>query len=193
MSPLSLEAKLIAAAVFALVLFGAGTYTGWELGTIRYNDLVASDARLEAANVKAAAATQSALDQNAIAAANADAAQARLTAARTQATVKVVHDYVTKIQDARNCVTYGLVRVYDAAAIGVDPGVLNLPAGVTNDTCSTDVVSSALADGIVRNFGRYRIVAGHFNQLIADDAKNDAALKAAGTTRDSWWSRNNPF
>jgi hypothetical protein len=193
MTPLSLEVKLILAAVFALVLYGSGVYTGWELGGVRYSDLKAADAALDAVNVKMAAATQHQLDQNSIAAANADAALARQQAALAHAQIKVVHDYVTKFQDAHNCITYGLLRVYDAAAIGTTPGTLSLPAGATDDSCAPNIVSSQLADGIVRNFARYRLVAGRFNELIDQDAGNDAALKASGTKRPSWWERNNPF
>lgn len=189
----TLEAKLIAGAIAAFVFIGLGFYAGWEVQSIRIADMEKANAVQQALNVQVAALTQGKLDQNAIAAANADAAQARETAARTAAQVRVVHDYVTKIQDARNCVTYGLVRVYDAAAIGADPAALNLPPGVSNDTCSPDVVSSALADGIVRNFGRYRIVAGHFNQLVALDAANDTALKNADTKPPDFWDRINPF
>jgi hypothetical protein len=83
--------------------------------------------------------------------------------------------------------------VYDAAALGTDAAALSLPPGVTNDTCSPDVVPSALADGIVRNFARYRLVAGRFNELQDLDAGNDAALKASGTKPPTWWDRNNPF
>jgi hypothetical protein len=189
----TLEAKLIAGAIAALFFVGLGFSAAWEIQSIRIADLEKADAVQGELNAKVAALTQGKLDQNAIAAANADAAQARETAARTAAQVRVVHDYVTKYQDAHNCVTWGLVRVYDAAAIGTDASALSLPPGVTNDTCSPDVVSSALADGIVRNFGRYRVVAGHFNQLVALDAANDTALKESGTKPPTWWERNNPF
>ncbi len=189
----TVEAKLIAGAVAALFFIALGFSGGWEIQSIRIADMKAADAAQEALNVKMAALTQGKLDQNAIAAANADAAAARALAATVRAQVKVVHDYVTKYQDAHNCITYGLLRVYDAAAIGTDAGTLSLPPGVTDDTCSPDVVSSALADGIVRNFGRYRVVAKRFNELQDLDAANDAALAASGSKPPTWWERNNPF
>lgn len=91
-------------------------------------------------------------------------------------TIVRIPTYVTKLQDAHNCVTWGLVRVHDAAALGIDPSALNLPPGVTNDTCSP-FVSSQLAERITLNYTAALHDANQLDAVTAYDAKLDAITK----------------
>ena len=40
------------------------------------------------------------------------------------------------VKDDSTCITYGLVRVHDAGAYGIGTGSLDLPPGVTDETCA---------------------------------------------------------
>lgn len=85
--------------------------------------------------------------------------------------------YVTSAQDRSTCITYGLVRVYNAA-VG-QPDAIPLPAGKSNDACSP-VKASALAAGIADNFGTAKDNADQLNKLEAyinsEKATADAVL-----------------
>lgn len=81
--------------------------------------------------------------------------------------IKEVPKYVTVQQDARSCVSYGLVRLLDAASSGRDPADLELPAGQSNDACAP-VEASALAASVVENYGIARQNAAQLDGLIAD-------------------------
>lgn len=86
---------------------------------------------------------------------------------QTRTVIKEVPTYVTPAQDARGCVTYGLVRVLDAASQGVGPADLGLPAGQSDDACSP-LKASDLAAGVAENFGIARQNAQQLDGLIAD-------------------------
>lgn len=74
-----------------------------------------------------------------------------------------VHDQIP----VPGCVSYGLVRVLDAAALGKQPEDLPLPAGVTDDTCSP-LRPSDLARGVAENLGIGRQNAAQLDALQAD-------------------------
>lgn len=106
-------------------------------------------------------------------------------------TIVRIPTYVTKLQDAHNCVTWGLVRVHDAAALGVDPSSLNLPSGVTNDTCSP-FVSSQLAERITLNYTAALHDANQLDAVTAYDAKLDAITKPKPAEK-GFWDKANPL
>lgn len=63
------------------------------------------------------------------------------------------------------CVPFGLVRVLDAAALGLHPSALALPAGKSDADCTTiDYV--ALATNVIGNYGAARANAEQLNALI---------------------------
>ncbi len=188
----TLESMLIAGIVALVIGLGGGGYIAWEIQAGKIETMKAADAEQEDTNVKLAAATQKNLDDNAIAAAQADAAKQKVIAAETHSQIERIPTYVTKYQDAHNCVTWGLVRVYDSAAIGTDASTLDIPAGVTDDSCSP-IVSSVLAHGIVQNFGQYHALAANHDALIDLDTANDAALAAKPPAQPSFLERINPF
>lgn len=76
---------------------------------------------------------QRAIDQIAIDAAGSQAIVQEKIVTKYRTIERDVHIYV---QDSSNCITYGLVRVHDAAAYGADPKSLTLPAGQSDDACA---------------------------------------------------------
>jgi len=167
--------KLIGMLIVAVGLMGAGAYTMHkvDLGTI--NGLKAQYAQAEAAALQKAQEKQKELDEvTAAASTKAVADQAALVAAQQQSLARIPA-HVTVIKGPGNCVTYGLVRVLDAAVFGSDPAKLNLPAGATDATCAP-VDAPALARTIVTNYGRYKITAQQLTDLQAW-ARSIAAVK----------------
>lgn len=63
-----------------------------------------------------------------------------------------VPDYVTAKTDVTFPLPCGLIRLHDAAALGVDPETLGNPAGLADDA-ACPVKASALASLIVDNYG----------------------------------------
>jgi hypothetical protein len=105
------------------------------------------------------------------AAAEADA-QAQLAASATVIKQKV-HKHVTAPPSpptVRGCITYGLVRAHDAAALGVDPDTLALPAGTADDACAP-VADADLADALSDNYAAARANAEQLEALEADVRK----------------------
>lgn len=69
---------------------------------------------------------------------------------RTQTTIKEIPTYV---QDNATCVTVGLVRVLDAAALGTNPDLLSLAPGESDGACA-GIGAYALAESVIGNYGR---------------------------------------
>ena len=106
----------------------------------------ATGARIDAAQsaVDAKSSEDNAVHQNA------EAQAARII---KQKVFVHVHDPVAP--RAVGCVSVGLVRQHDAAALGVDPDTLPLAPGVTDDACSP-VTNSDLAGVIADNYAAAR-------------------------------------
>jgi hypothetical protein len=172
------QAQWIATGVAAAALVGAASFTTYKLthglDTAAYGRLELADKTAQLAAASAAAAKQKALDDSGIHAAAADAQAQGLIVTRTVALTKEIPSDVTLTQDqaavapgARpGCVSYGLVRVLDAAVLGVPAGSLALPAGKSDDDCSP-VEPSALAASVAGNYGAAEQNAQQLNDLIA--------------------------
>lgn len=76
----------------------------------------------------------------------------------------ITREVIKHVKDTSTCVTYGLVRVLDAATRGDDPGDLALPAGKSDDTCAP-VTATALARSVAANYGIARDNAKQLNNL----------------------------
>jgi hypothetical protein len=149
---LSNTLSLVFSGIVALVL-AAGS--GWvvhkvDAGTIaaakaETQQLRLDDAQALVAGMKAAAAKQAALDKITHDADVAEAAKQKQIVTRTVTLTKEVPVYVTAQQDASTCVSYGLIRVLVAAARGVDPATLALPAGELNESCTGLPISAVAA------------------------------------------------
>lgn len=174
----------------SLVIIGVLAVAG--LAGYRYEEKVAKgqiasiqlgDAQAALSAAQQAAAIQKAQDDLSLKDAVSEASAQTRIVTRTQTIVKEVPANVTPVQDARTCVSYGLVRLHDAAALGVDPGTLPLPAGKSPDDC-TSLKASDLATGIVGNYGVARQNAEQLDALIADERARAAtyATGASGKT-----------
>jgi len=179
------EVQWVASGVAALALVGGTVYVTHHWDSASYEKLVAAQATAQAKAVTAQATKQKALDTTGTAAAASDA-QAQVKIVDHYITVtKEVPTYVDKKQDlaavapgaAPGCISYGLVRLLDAAVLGVDPSTLALPAGQSDDACSP-VEPSALAEGIAGNYSVAEQNAQQLNDLIAA-AKAQAVIVAA--------------
>lgn len=169
MFPQALLIKLgIYAGMAAAVLFA-----GWmvvhtiQRGAIK--NIVAQDTA-HAAQVDAAGARIDAAQARVDVKSAEDSSTHQIAEAKVAAVVKQkvyihVHDPVAP--RAVGCVSYGLVRQHDAAALGVDPDTLPLPSGVTDDACSP-VANTELAGAIADNYAAARANAAQLNDLIAN-------------------------
>lgn len=152
LTPYLLWIKLGAAAL----AFGAAFVGGyWLEGTIKDKTIltmqrnaatVEANARKDAAD-RQAAADKITHDQDV---ANATAHQQIVTV--TQHIIQKVPQYVTPQTDARFPLNCGWLRLHDAAASGVEPAVIPLPAGKYDaDICP--VAASVAAGIIAQNYG----------------------------------------
>lgn len=80
---------------------------------------------------------------------------------------KVPHYLVRSVPVGTPCVPWGLVRLHDAAALGLDPDKVVAPAGQPDDECS-GVSPADLASRIAANYGIARQNAEQLNALEAD-------------------------
>lgn len=168
------EALLIKLGIYA-GMAAAVVFAGWmvvhtiQVGAVK--NIVAQDAA-HAAQVDAAGAKIDAA-QSAVDVKSAEDSSTHQTAiAQTAAVIKAkvrthVHEPPPTAPRVVGCVTYGLVRQLDAAALGVDPDALPLPSGVTDETCAP-VENADLAASVGDNYATYRSVAAQLNDLIVN-------------------------
>jgi hypothetical protein len=151
----------------------AVVFAGWmvvhtiQQGAIK--NIVAQDTA-HAAQVNEAGAKIDAAQSNIDAKSAEDSAAHQTHEAQAAAVIKQkvyihVHDPVSP--HAVGCVSVGLVRQHDAAALGVDPDTLPLPSGVTDDACSA-TTNAELAGAIADNYAAARANAAQLNDLIAN-------------------------
>ena len=163
----------IAGAVAALCIAAGGFYAGyhWESVTVAKLELAQAQAAQKAQATALTETKQITVNNNAAGAHDAQAQQQIVT--RTVTITREVPKYVHDQIGCPSGATYGFVRVLVAAERGVDPASLDLPAGVTDDTCSPDEQSN-LAAQIVADFGAANANAQQLNDLIAAVKVNDA-------------------
>ena len=110
-----------------------------------------------------------------------DAATQQALAAHATVVTKEIPVYVTTHQDATGCVTWGMLRVHDAAATGVDPASLQPPGGQSDDACSA-VKPSAFAAAVAGNYAVALANAAQLNDLEADIRGRVAAFNKGALT-----------
>lgn len=128
----SLAAKISAFAIGALLIFGGGVWTGYriELGVV--NGLKAADAKADLAAAQALTADISGrIDISNIWGSN-DASAQPLIVEHYRVITKEIPAHVS---DTANCITYGLVRVLNAAARNEAIAVPD-SASESDDTCA---------------------------------------------------------
>lgn len=145
-----LQSKTVIIAIVAFLAGAAGAgWTAREIytGKIAKIELAHNQALLAA--VEEARETQSRIDGIATAALEHHIEVKLDIVMQTQRIIREIPRYV---QDTSTCVTVGLIRVLDAAALGVDPADLALAPGEFNETCA-GIGSHALATSVVGNYG----------------------------------------
>lgn len=169
LNPFGKYEALAAGIALAIALSVAGL-TGahlQKLGDVhKYDQLVLSDAQAQSKAIEDAYALQKSIDTKILAAATADATAQTVIVSRSNKTITEVPYYVKDtIPVPGDCITFGFVRVLDSAALGVDPSSLLLPAGATDDTCTT-LKASDLAKSIIDNYSTAEQNAKQLNDLI---------------------------
>lgn len=153
-------------AALAAVFLGAGLGVKheWDLGQA---------ARVQVKHIVATSKVQT----KAVAAVDAHVAPAAAAAqvrivTQTRTLLKEVPVYVPVRSP---CITWGALRLHDAAVLGVDASTLQPPAGQPDSACS-DVDPIAFMAGVVANYGVARQNAQQLNDLEADVAGRAAAV-----------------
>lgn len=170
---------LIAVGAAAVIALGAGRIVH-RLDAANLAKVEAGYSQAQAAATAQAAALQKAQDQITLSSAVAEASSQTRIITRTSTLIQKVPTYVTVQQD-RACVSYGLVRVLDAAVHGVDPSELQLPAGQSDDACSP-VKASDLARSVAGNYGVAHQNAEQLTALQADVSAKLATIPAQQKT-----------
>lgn len=172
-SALAIKLGIYAGMLVAVLFAGWMVVHSIQQGAIK--DIKAQDAQVTAqaqatgAKIDAASAE---VDLKSDADANAHQQALAATAAVIHQKVKShVHEPPPPVDGAPlrvGCVSYGLVRQHDAAALGVDPDTLPLPSGVTDDTCAP-VENADLASAISDNYAAARANAQELTDLQKRD------------------------
>lgn len=169
----SLVAKLASSAggilaMLAIVagLIGTGAYEEHKIDAGKLATVEANYAKAQAAAVAQAAQTQKAIDNAALDAANQEATAQAAQAATLQQELSYVKSQTVVLTKTVPCVPYLLVRLLDAAILGVSADSLTLPAGKSDNTC-TALSAADLAGALVKNLNLARANAEQLNALIA--------------------------
>lgn len=165
--------KTIGYAVIALTILGVGLRIAsvWDQHTI---------ATLKANNVAAAAqahATTVAQKQITVVDAKAETtAQATIKAQAVVVHKRIASHVASTPITTVGCVTWGMLRVHDAAVTGDSPDSLEPPAGQPDNACSTISPSDFMAV-IADNYDAARANAEQLNSLEADlNARGQATV-----------------
>lgn len=166
MFPFSFTAiKLAVIGAIILAYTIAVAHVTHQVDMASYQALELKYAQAQAAAVAEAQAEQKRVDAISTAAAQKEAATQAALTARVKRQLSEVQQHVKSL-GSHGCVTYGLVRVLDAAVHGVPASSLSLPAGKSDDTCTT-LDAAALARSIVDNYGTANANAQQLDDLIA--------------------------
>lgn len=153
--------------IVALGLVAGTAFVTHRVDEVARLDLLNQYQRQQTAAVQAAKDLQKKQDDVALTTAVHEATAQQKIVTQTVTIRQEVPKYVTRTltkHDSVACVSYGFVRVLDAAALGVDPADLPLPAGKSNDSC-TALDPVALATAIADNYGITRQNAQQLDDL----------------------------
>lgn len=138
------QTYLIAGGLALAVGAAGGAWAGYRVEASKVAAIRLADAQAQAQALQAADKSRARQDAVTLAAALKEAAAQQKVVILTQTLTREIPHYVTVQADAVSCIPIGLARVLRAAADGVDPGTLSLPAGQSDDACS-DVTASEVA------------------------------------------------
>lgn len=161
--------KIAGYCVLALVLLAtlAGVKHEWDLGQAARQQVH----QIAAISHKAGIAV-TAVD---LKAGRADTTEQTRIVTRTRTLLQKVNVYVPV---STPCVPWGVVRLHDAAVLGVDPGTLQAPPGAADDACSPFTAAQLMA-AVVANYGAADQNAQQLNDLETN--LRDRATAVAGT------------
>lgn len=160
------EIKLIAIAIGLVMLMAGTAIVTHKVDDSQYLKLELKIAADHQKAVDAALAEQHQIDAVATKAAQDDARKQAAATASVKRQLAEVQIHVHAISSASHCITYGLVRVIDAAVHGVGAGTLALPAGKSDDACAP-ISAADLARSVVDNYGTARANSQQLNDLEA--------------------------
>lgn len=153
-----------------VIAFGGGVYVAhhWDAGDVaalqtKIATLQRDDAREKAEALAAAARRVQREDAVALHSAVAEAAAQQKLADEKSVIAKEVRRHVPRNSP---CLSLGLVRVLDAAALGADPDSLSLPGGQSDGTCAP-VDAAHLAANVAANYAAARANAEQLSALQA--------------------------
>lgn len=144
------EIKIILAALGVAIIAAASAIVTHKIDSAELLKVETQYQAAQIAAVEAARVEQAVLDKAASDADAAEMATQKQLLAQMQTRLGQVAKHVPA--GAGNCITWGLIRVIDASALGVDPDSLSLPAGKTDASCASRKASD-LAGNIVSNYG----------------------------------------
>lgn len=165
--------RLIAYALLAATLLGGAAYVKheWDAGQ-------AARVEVTQAHVVAKAEDKAVVAVDKPVAKAEAAAQVKIVY-RTKTLIKEIPRYVPSAPV--DCVTWGLVRLHDAAVLHVDPASLPLPAGLTDGSCSPFTDAQFMA-GVIANYGVADANAEQLDALEADIAAREKAVGMVATS-----------
>lgn len=169
---------VIAFAATAAVAFGGGFKLAHDLDQGAYQALKASYAQAAASAAQGARQREEAQMALSQATGEAEAAQQAALTAKARVITREITHYVTTAQDAHGCVTWGMLRLHDAAALGVPADTLVPPAGQSDDACSPVKPSDFMA-AITGNYAVAWANAEQLNALEADITQRVAVANGA--------------
>lgn len=144
------------------VIAGAGIGTVvHKIDSAAYHKLELGIKTAEAEALKRVVIITQRQDKIALDAAVTEAAAQQKIIVQTQVITKEV---VRHVKVDSPCITFGFIRVYDAAVFGVSPDTLPLPAGQLDGTCAP-LSPPAVASAIAENTGRARANAEQLDAL----------------------------
>lgn len=160
----ALATKAIGAAVIVLVIFGAGFGAGHHWEAVALEQLKAQYATEKAAAIEAARNEQNKLDNQAIEAARDEMRKQDVIVATTKSQLAQVQKNVKSL--SRNCISSGVLRLYNGAILGVAPDRIPFdPGGTPEGSTSIDAVT--LGSSFVANLGNCRQNTERLRSLIA--------------------------
>lgn len=163
------------------IAFAGGVYVAhhWDAGDAaalqtKIATIQRDDARAKAEALAAAADRMRRADAISLKSAVAEAAAQQKLAQEKSTIAKEVHRHVARNSSNPVCISYGLVRVLDAASLGADPDSLSLPVGQSDESCAP-VAAADLAANVAANYAAARANAEQLSALQAWVLEEEAA------------------
>lgn len=121
--------KLIAMLMGVIAVAAVAAYGQYRIDLSKYEALELNYSQAQIKATQQAKVEQAAQDQVALNSAVSEAAA-------QQKIVTVTQEVPVYVKETQTCITFGDIRLLDAAISGRDPSTLNLPTGQSDDACS---------------------------------------------------------